>query len=448
MTTGQRIAAKRKELELSQEGLGERLGVSRQSIYKWESDASLPEIDKLVALSRLFNVPVGWLLGVEEENAQGSDPLSEEQLHMIEEIFRRYQQQAEPKELSEEQRRQVEEMVSKGTSGKGKSPWDKWSVRILFGMCGAIVASVFTINAKVDNFQNQYSDLSYSIENITSSVHGQIGSLTGRVEEILKAQNSLTADYSAQPVSADLKDNTVTFDLKVVPKTYVEGMTVTFLAEYGEGSQEAEGQLGSGQAFTARLTCPLTDSITLSAVFVTGDTRQTRLLDNFSSLRAASFPDVTLMAGSELWGLEQNKDGSFSLPPITATFSSCSNSSPAVYAFLDQSEVARVQVGLFRNRKLVRWLEKAEDTTGGHSGSSIQTEVVTADEVGYWSDYTLPEMTLEAEEGDAIEFAALITDQYGRQFMCQDFGFVVQNGTLEYPEYTESSSNPADWTFS
>ena len=38
MTTGQRIAAKRKELGLSQEALGEKLGVSRQSIYKWESD--------------------------------------------------------------------------------------------------------------------------------------------------------------------------------------------------------------------------------------------------------------------------------------------------------------------------------------------------------------------------------------------------------------------------
>ena len=66
MTTGQRIAAKRKELNLSQEALGEALGVSRQSIYKWESDASLPEIDKLIALSRLFGVSVGWLLGVEE----------------------------------------------------------------------------------------------------------------------------------------------------------------------------------------------------------------------------------------------------------------------------------------------------------------------------------------------------------------------------------------------
>ena len=50
MTIGQRIAQKRKEHNLSQEALGEALGLSRQSISKWESDASLPEIDKLVAL--------------------------------------------------------------------------------------------------------------------------------------------------------------------------------------------------------------------------------------------------------------------------------------------------------------------------------------------------------------------------------------------------------------
>ena len=54
MTIGQRIAQKRKECSLSQEALGERLGVSRQSIYKWESDTALPEIEKLVALAKLF----------------------------------------------------------------------------------------------------------------------------------------------------------------------------------------------------------------------------------------------------------------------------------------------------------------------------------------------------------------------------------------------------------
>ena len=85
MTIGQRVAQKRKELGLSQEALGDTLGVSRQSIYKWESDASLPEIDKLIALSRRFGVPVGWLLGVEEETP-APETLTERQLQQVEEL--------------------------------------------------------------------------------------------------------------------------------------------------------------------------------------------------------------------------------------------------------------------------------------------------------------------------------------------------------------------------
>ena len=93
MTTGQRIALKRKEAGLSQETLGAELGVSRQSIYKWESDTALPEIDKLVALSRRFGVTVGWLLGVEETPEAASAPdsgeLTDAQLKMVEEITER-----------------------------------------------------------------------------------------------------------------------------------------------------------------------------------------------------------------------------------------------------------------------------------------------------------------------------------------------------------------------
>ena len=96
MTIGQRIAQKRKERGLSQEALGDQLGVSRQSIYKWESDTALPEIDKLIVLSRLFGVSVGWLLGVEEqpespaESAGAAGELTEAQLKMVEEIVSRY----------------------------------------------------------------------------------------------------------------------------------------------------------------------------------------------------------------------------------------------------------------------------------------------------------------------------------------------------------------------
>ena len=89
MTLGQRIAQKRKELGISQENLGERLGVSRQAIYKWESDSAMPEVEKLVALSGLFGVSVGWLLGTEEEPT-APEELTEAQLKMVEEIVGRY----------------------------------------------------------------------------------------------------------------------------------------------------------------------------------------------------------------------------------------------------------------------------------------------------------------------------------------------------------------------
>lgn len=100
LTTGQRIAQCRKQLNLSQEGLGEKVGVSRQAISKWEADATLPDIDKLIALSRLFQVSVGWLLGVEEqpEPMPEKAQISEELLLKIEEIVRR--SQPEKKRLS------------------------------------------------------------------------------------------------------------------------------------------------------------------------------------------------------------------------------------------------------------------------------------------------------------------------------------------------------------
>ncbi len=92
MTVGQRIAQERKEQGLSQEALEDRLGVSRQSIYKWESNTALLEVEKLIALSKLFGVSAGWLLGVEEDAApeQSGGELTEAQLKMVEEIAERY----------------------------------------------------------------------------------------------------------------------------------------------------------------------------------------------------------------------------------------------------------------------------------------------------------------------------------------------------------------------
>lgn len=69
MTLGQRIQEHRLRLELSQEALGERLGVSRQAVSKWEADAAVPDTDKLIALSKLFGLTLNELLQVEGPEA-------------------------------------------------------------------------------------------------------------------------------------------------------------------------------------------------------------------------------------------------------------------------------------------------------------------------------------------------------------------------------------------
>lgn len=66
MTLGQHIQELRKGLHLSQEELGEKMGISRQAISKWEADQTIPDLDKLIALSKLFGLTVGQLLGIEE----------------------------------------------------------------------------------------------------------------------------------------------------------------------------------------------------------------------------------------------------------------------------------------------------------------------------------------------------------------------------------------------
>ena len=64
MTTGEKIAALRRDHKLSQEALGEKLGLSRQAVSKWEADQAVPTMDNLMELSRLFGVPVGKILAI------------------------------------------------------------------------------------------------------------------------------------------------------------------------------------------------------------------------------------------------------------------------------------------------------------------------------------------------------------------------------------------------
>ena len=426
MTTGQKIAAKRKELELSQEALGSELGVSRQTIYKWESDASLPEIDKLVALSRLFQVPVGWLLGVEEESPAAGQDFSPEQLKLLEEILGRYRQ-AEPETLTEGQREQVENLVRErlGSKKKPKRRRWPWVLAVL-----TLVGTGWHLFSRLDQMEQQYYSLGNAVGNIEHSVNSQISSVTDRVEQILKAQNDLTADYGAELRYTDVADNTAGFDLWAVPKTYTPGMSVIFLVDNGKETLEFPAQEGENGTFSGQASCTLTDSITLSAVFVTGDTRQTQLLDQFTYLYSDSFPDVRLSDRLSIFDVEDfdQGDGTFAVSESYVTVQVDMERQPGL------PRLDSIQVGLFHNKKLVQWLEPCEQPANysGFEGEDF---------------YHLDPVTLSMEEGDMLEFAALCTDQYGRKWMATDIGYVVKNGELDYPSQYTSMSDTAEWTF-
>ncbi len=78
MSFGEKLQTIRKKNQLSQEGLAEMLGVSRQAVSKWELGEAYPEVDKLLLLSKKLNISIDSLLGGENATAiSGEGKLSD-----------------------------------------------------------------------------------------------------------------------------------------------------------------------------------------------------------------------------------------------------------------------------------------------------------------------------------------------------------------------------------
>lgn len=68
MNIAERIQTLRKSKGISQEQLANEMGVSRQAVSKWESEQSIPDLDKVIAMSEYFDVTTDYILkGIEKE---------------------------------------------------------------------------------------------------------------------------------------------------------------------------------------------------------------------------------------------------------------------------------------------------------------------------------------------------------------------------------------------
>jgi len=269
MTLGQRIQELRRGRGLSQEGLGDLLGVSRQAISKWESDITIPEVDKLIAISRQFDISVGYLLGVEEActtapEQEVSQELTERELAAVEAIVNRYLEQLEqtrPKPQPEKQPRR----------------W-KWAAAVLAVLLVLSWLSVSKLNKRIDDLSGQTQTVQNQVMGVEHSVTNQINSLTGRLEKLLEAQNHLLGEWDCRLIDYIPGEKGI-FSMSAKPKEYVPGMTAVFCAENNEGEQVSVPAEWNGVAYTARMDVPLWDAPKFSIELDDGQSRKTQPME-------------------------------------------------------------------------------------------------------------------------------------------------------------------------
>lgn len=265
-TLGRRIQEARKAAGLSQESLGERLGVSRQAVSKWEADAAVPELENLIAMSRIFGVTIGALLGVEpeaaEDRSEGDAP---------EAPGEGVEGAAPAGELTDRELAAVEAIVRKYLEAVRRPRWSRRKkIAVSAGICGATLAAALALGSGFSALGSRLDQVQGQVYGIESSVGSQIGALAGQIRDILDEDSNLFAVSQAQVTDYDLAAETVTLQVSAQAKSWQDNTTALFTALLSDGRQFSAEASGKNGTFTAQnWTLPMDQEILLSASLTT-----------------------------------------------------------------------------------------------------------------------------------------------------------------------------------
>lgn len=227
MTTGEKIAALRRDHKLSQEALGEKLGLSRQAVSKWEADQAVPTMDNLMELSRLFGVPVDTLL-------RPDAPFP-----------------APPAEENSTDAPAASETPHKGVSlSRGK----------ILAIGGAALLCVsLALNAvclyQIAQLKGEVQALRVQAGNVNTVYYPGTDADTGDFAESSEHM-TLNPENTEQLI--------VTFS--AVPRVASDGETAKFLLRGGEQSWECEAEGDAGGGYRGSLTIPMVDEYSVYLV--------------------------------------------------------------------------------------------------------------------------------------------------------------------------------------
>ena len=232
MTTGEKIAALRKEQGMSQEALGEKLGLSRQAVSKWEADQAVPTMDNLMELSKLFGVPVDTLLRPDAELMPKAEDSDESWPG------------AENQSVRNENR--------------------KWKIAAIAAaglLCVSVVCSAVSL-WRVLAMQQQIDTLRM-----------QSGPSTIYYPDNTSAENSDLADWSENVTVDRQNTDNLLVTVSAVPRSMLDGETAKFVVRSGDQSWECDAEDNNG--YSGKLSVPFVDtfSVYLTLTGTSGETR-------------------------------------------------------------------------------------------------------------------------------------------------------------------------------
>ena len=261
MTLGQRIQKKRKEKGLSQEKLGEQLNVSRQTVYKWENDQTIPELFNLIAMAEILDVRTGWLIN-EEENE------SDLQMHQL-----------------------LKQMEETGRARSLQEKQNKKKRKIRIAALALIMTGItITLLTKINQLENSYQQLQNTLHTQNTVMQNQLSSITSSVQQTLDRYNALTLNSDVVVEGYDYASNMVQLSFQARPRTYVSGMKTVFYIDCDGEVIDVEG-VENDRTFTGNAQVSLlAQRITVTVEFETGEESEIMQLVEYNELIRNTFP--------------------------------------------------------------------------------------------------------------------------------------------------------------
>jgi len=248
MNLADKILINRKKLGLSQEELSEKLGVTRQSVSKWESDQAKPEVDKLVLMSKLFGISLDELITDVQPIVGDKSP----------------------------------RLVS---SKKILALWFVWIVSI------AVLLFVYT--NQLNSMKNQNNLLSSQIDSLNSTLSittMQMQSTIDQLKKDLRFQSGYLADYTTSEAEYNYIDESITYKVRILPKE--TGATLGFLikATYSDGTTKTiETTFSEDQYYTGYVTVSkASGDASISLLISTSSGNYNQVMDPLSAFRTSA----------------------------------------------------------------------------------------------------------------------------------------------------------------